>query len=129
MEAGKTLMQAEKEKRKWFIRIVSVIASVPVLGVGVGLLYFASIEPDLVYLFMLAALGLIVTLFGFVLFLHGFSSGPKKGKKYVTTDEIATQVAEEQEAQPETPPNKCPHCGTEIVSAGKFCGSCGKSLD
>lgn len=126
MEAGQTLMQAREKKRRGFTRIVSIIASVPVLGVGIGLLYFATVEVDLVYLFLFAALGLTVTLFGFMLVLGGLSGGSGK-KKYVTSGEIATRM--EEEGPPETPEGKCPHCGADIISAGKFCGACGKSIE
>lgn len=129
MEAGKTLMQAESEKRRAFTRAVSIVGSLPVLAVGIGLLYFATVEKDLVYLFLYVALGLIVTLFGFLLLLQGgLPSVPKRGKKYVAASEIAAAAQEEAEAAPEAPPNKCPHCGADVVSAGKFCGSCGKGL-
>jgi hypothetical protein len=117
-------MQAEKEKRNRLTNVASALASIPVLGVGVGLLYFAYPEQDPVYLFLYTALGLVVTLFGFVLLLQGIPRGGKK--KYVTTGEIAAKI--EEEGPPEVPENQCPHCGAEIVSAGKFCGQCGKSL-
>lgn len=129
MESGKTLMQAEQEKKRAFTRAVSAVASIPVLAVGVGLLYFATIEEDLVYLFLYVALGLTVTLFGFVLLLQGgLPPVPRRGKKYAAASEIAATMKEEAEAAPEVPANECPNCGAEIVSAGKFCGSCGKSL-
>ena len=125
METGQSLMQVRKEKSRKFTRVVSLIGSVPVLGVGVGLLYFATVEVDIVYLFLYAALGLVVTLFGCMLVLEAFSGGSGK-KKYVTGSEIAKKM--EEEGPPEVPANQCPHCGAEIVSAGKFCGSCGKSI-
>jgi hypothetical protein len=125
MEAGKTLMQVEQEKRKRFIRVVSAIAGLPVLGVGISLLYVAYSEPDPVYLFLYVALGLTVTLFGFVLLLSGI---PSREKKFVKSSEIAAKMQKEAETAPEVPPNTCPHCGTDIVSAGKFCGSCGKPV-
>jgi hypothetical protein len=131
MAAGKTLMQAESEKRKRFTRVVSAIASLPVLGVGIGLLYVAYSEPDPVYLFLYAALGLIVTLFGFILLLQGMPTG---GKKVVIRSETAKSGPDlpEKEAEApatEVPENKCPHCGADIISAGKFCGNCGKPLE
>jgi hypothetical protein len=127
MAVGKTLMQAEKEKRRKFIRVVSAVASLPILGVGIGLLYIAYDEPAPATLFLYVALGLIVTLFGFVLLLQGIPSMPSRGKKYVTAGEIATEM--EEETEPEVPEGKCPHCGADIISAGKFCGSCGKPLE
>jgi hypothetical protein len=126
MEAGKTLMQAENEKRSKFNQLISLIASLPVLAVGIGLLYFATIEADLFYLFLYIILGLIVTLFGFMLILQGGVTGGKK-KKYVTGGEIAKEM--EEEGPPETPEGKCPHCGADIISAGKFCGACGKGIE
>jgi hypothetical protein len=125
MEAGQTLMQVEKQKRTWFTRILSIILSFPVLGVGIGLLYFAAVEPDIVYLFLFAALGLVVTLFGFMLLLQSAPGGGKK--KYVTSGEIAIKI--EGEEPVEVPANQCPHCGAEIISAGKFCGACGKGIE
>jgi YgiT-type zinc finger domain-containing protein len=126
MEAGQTLMQVEKQKRTWFTRILSIILSFPVLAVGIGLLYFASVEPDIVYLFLYATLGLVVTLFGFMLLLQSPPGGGKK--KYVTSGEIAIKIEEEAKEAPEVPANQCPHCGAEIISAGKFCGACGKGI-
>jgi hypothetical protein len=126
MEAGQTLMQVERQKRTKFARFVSLIGSIPVLAVGVGLLYFATVEPDLVYLLLYVGLGLVVTLFGCMLVLEAFSGGGGK-KKYVTSGEIAAKI--EEEGPPEPPSNKCPHCGADIVSAGKFCGSCGKPVE
>lgn len=125
MVEGQTLMQAENEKRRGLTRVVSAIVALPVLAVGIGLLYFATLEADLVYLFLYVALGLVVTLFGFMLILQGIpGSGGKK--KYVTSGEIAKKM--EEEGPPEVPANQCPHCGAEIISAGKFCGACGKGL-
>ena len=126
MEAGQTLMQAETEKRSKFNKLVSLIASIPVLAVGIGLLYFATIELDIVYLFLYIVLGLVVTLFGFMLVLQGGVPSGGGKKKFVTGSEIAKKM--EEEGPPEVPANQCPHCRAEIVSAGKFCGSCGKGL-
>lgn len=126
MEAGQTLMQAEAEKRSKFNQLVSAIAALPVLTVGIGLLYFATVEEEMVYLFLYVALGLIVTLFGFMLILQGGLPGGGK-KKYVTGGEIAAEI--EKEGPPEVPANQCPHCGAEIISAGKFCGACGKGIE
>ena len=126
MEAGKTLMHAEREKRSKFNKLLSLIASIPVLGIGIGLLYVATVERDIVFLFFYAVLGLVVTLFGFMLILQG--GVPSRGKKkYVTSGEIALKI--EEEGPPETPANQCPHCGAEIISAGKFCGACGKGIE
>ena len=115
---GSTLMQAENEKRRKFIRAVSMMAGLPVLGVGISLLYFAYSETDYLYLFLFVALGLTVTLFGFVLMISGMPASGKKiaVSKPETPEEI--KVAE----------NKCPHCNSDIISAGKFCGNCGKPL-
>lgn len=125
MVEGQTLMQAENEKRRGLTRVVSAIVALPVLAVGIGLLYFATLEADLVYLFLYVALGLVVTLFGFMLILQGGLAGSGK-KKYVTSGEIVKKM--EEEGPPEVPANQCPHCGAEIISAGKFCGACGKGL-
>jgi tRNA(Ile2) C34 agmatinyltransferase TiaS len=61
-----------------------------------------------------------------MLILQGGVTGGKK-KKYVTGGEIAKEM--EEEGPPEAPEGKCPHCGAEIISAGKFCGSCGKGIE
>lgn len=114
---SKTLMQMENEKRRKFVRVLSMVAGLPVLGVGISLLYFASYETDYLYLFFFFALGLIVTLFGFMLIISGLPAGGKK---------IAVGKSE---GEVEAPENKCPNCGTEILSAGKFCGNCGKPLN
>ena len=114
---SKTLMQMENEKRRKFVRVLSMVAGLPVLGVGISLLYFASYETDYLYLFSFFALGLTVTLFGFMLIISGLPAGGKK---------IAVGNSE---GEVEAPENKCPNCGTEILSAGKFCGNCGEPLN
>ncbi len=123
--SGKTLMQIETEKRRKFKRVASAIAGLPVLGVGIALLYFGYSETDYLYLFLYFALGLTVTLFGFVLIISGLPAG---GKKFVTGSEITASMQKEQDA-PKAPDGMCPECGSEIVSAGKFCGNCGQPLD
>lgn len=124
-------MQAENEKRRKFARIVSAIASLPVLGVGISLLYIAYPEEDPVYLFLYAALGLIVTLFGFILLLQGMPTGRKKVVIKSETAKSGPDLSEKEAEAPatEVPENKCPHCGAEIISAGKFCGACGKGIE
>ncbi len=117
---GKTLMQVENEKRRTFTRVVSAIAGLPVLGVGIALLYFGYSETDYLYLFLYFALGLTVTLFGFMLMMSGL---PARGTN------INVSKPEKSEEGPKAPENKCPECGSEIVSAGKFCGNCGQPLD
>jgi len=124
MAEGQTMMQVEQAKRGKFTKAASVIASIPILGVGMGLLYIAFDEQALVFLFLYVALGLVVTLFGFVLLLQGVPSGG--GKKYVKGSDIAKQM--EKDGPPPTPEGVCPHCNADVVSAGKFCGACGKSL-
>ncbi|MEE8403448.1 MAG: zinc ribbon domain-containing protein [Candidatus Hydrothermarchaeaceae archaeon] len=123
--SGTTLMQIENEKRRTFKRVVSAIAGLPVLGVGVALLYFGYSETDYLYLFLYFALGLTVTLFGFMLMMSGL---PARGKKFVIGSEIAASMQKEQEGA-KAPEGKCPECGSKIVSAGKFCGNCGQPLD
>lgn len=116
---GKTLMQIENEKRKKFGKALLMIAGLPVLGVGISLLYFGYSETDYLYLFLYFALGLTVTLFGFMLIISGFPAGRKKI--------VVSKSGESGEFN--APANKCPYCDTDIVSAGKFCGNCGSPLD
>ncbi len=119
MIAGKTLMQVENERRRKFKKVLSLVAALPVLGVGVALLYFGYSETDYLYLFLYFALGLTVTLFGFMLMISGF---PTRDKKIVVTR------PEEPDAEFKAPADKCPYCDSDIVSAGKFCGNCGQQL-
>lgn len=117
--SGKTLMQIENEKRRNFTRVISMIAGLPVIGVGISLLYFGYSETDYLYLFLYFALGLVLTLFGFMLLVSG---------RPIKTPKITIGRTDEPVRKFKAPPDKCPYCDTDIVSAGKFCGSCGQEL-
>lgn len=124
MTAGKTLMQVENEKRKIFRKALSLIVALPVLGVGIVLLYFGYSEPDYLYLFLYVALGLTVTLLGFMMLFGGLPGRTSK----VAADKFAADKPED-EKKFRAPLSKCPACDSTITSAGKFCGNCGKALD
>ncbi len=100
------------------------LVSIPAILVGGGLLYVGYLEIMDVYILSYIFLGSTALLLG-VLLLLGFGSPPAKAKRR----EPLVMGGEEKEEKVETKnPDYCPNCGTPLVSAGKFCGTCGKSL-
>ncbi len=101
------------------------LLSLPAILVGAGLIYVGYFEQD-IYLFFYILLGSSLTLFGILLlFGHGISPRPAKKKKVdLKNDEPMDAV------EPLVRPQEfCPSCGSSILSAGKFCGSCGRPIN
>ncbi len=100
------------------------LLSLPAILIGGGLIYVGSFEVDVIYLFFYIFLGSSITLLGILLLMgRGLASKSKK-KKIVKVNEAITEIG-----QPEvTDSEYCPGCGASILSAGKFCGRCGREL-
>ncbi len=122
---GQSLMEIETRGRNKVLRAISAILSIPAIGIGAGILYFGYFEEDYVYLFGYFVLGLVLIVMGGWLFLSSISTekrGVKKSSiKHVTVGKKGANAQMKSSAV-------CPGCGAEIISAGKFCGSCGASL-
>ncbi|MEE8167632.1 MAG: zinc ribbon domain-containing protein [Candidatus Hydrothermarchaeales archaeon] len=104
------------------------LLSIPAVVIGIGLLYVGYFEIDVVYLFFYFFLGLTILLLG-LLILFGYGTAPAKslktddakGKENEKEKNVEGEIAKVQE--------HCPNCGAAILSAGKFCGTCGEPLN
>ena len=110
---GQSLMEIETKGRNKIFRVISVVLSIPAVGIGAGLLYFV--------------LGLAVIVMGGWLFLSSISTRRRGGRgtsiKHVT---VSKEGARDNVGMVDQ--GMCPSCGSKIISAGKFCGNCGASL-
>ncbi len=122
-----SLMEIETKDRNKIFRIISVVLSIPAMGIGTVLLYFGYFEEDYVYLFFYFVMGLAIIVMGGWLFLSSISTRRRGGKrtsiKHVTISKEGARENVEMMNQ-----ETCPGCGSKIISAGKFCGNCGASL-
>ncbi len=98
------------------------------------MIYVGISEVDYLYMFFYSFVGSALTLMG-ILFLLGYSLSPasKVAKKETveTRSEDIRETIAETKTVPEaksTSPVHCSSCGAPILSAGKFCGTCGKHL-
>ncbi len=110
------------------------LASIPAVIVGLGLLYVGLPEQNPLTLFFFVLLGLLLIVAGFALVL-GYRTLP-------APPTVLRRAPSEFESGEEAEPSQkgagpkaavhqlrhCPNCGAPILSAGKFCGTCGKVI-
>ncbi|MFQ5974742.1 MAG: hypothetical protein ACE5J5_00295 [Candidatus Hydrothermarchaeales archaeon] len=111
------------------MRILRIITSIPILAMGIGLIYFGYLEPSPLFLFIYLSLGLAMIVIGTQLFISGIKNGEMIYEKKSDLHKLEESTIEDTHVNggaPEREPEKCPNCGAEITTAGKFCGSCGK---
>jgi|GEM_PF-6461736 hypothetical protein len=114
---GKSLMDIRREEREKLRRIFSLILSVTSIVLGAALAYVGYSEESLLGLFFYFLFGLGLVFVGFQIFLMETKEKTKK---------VENNPPQEQQEKPDV--DKCPHCGADITTAGKFCGSCGRML-
>lgn len=130
---SKTLIQAREEARQRYMRTMSMVASLPAMLIGAAMLYFGYSEQNLVYLFLYFFFGLGLLLLGAQLLISGF---PSSSARIIRSSKVAEDLIGEAMAREggvsanykRDSAERCPNCGADITSAGKFCGSCGRVI-
>ncbi|MFQ6137227.1 MAG: hypothetical protein ACE5PM_08615, partial [Candidatus Hydrothermarchaeales archaeon] len=110
---------------------IYVMISIPVFGMGLALIYFAYLEINLLSLFIYFILGLAMIVIGTQLFLLGIGREKTRFNEKLDVkkwEEPAIERSNIHSNETEKILEICPNCGAEIKTAGKFCGSCGKSF-
>ncbi len=111
------------------------LASIPAVIVGLGLLYVGLPEQNPLTLFFFVLLGLLLVVAGFALVL-GYRKlpapptvlrrAPSEFESGVETEELPQKGAGPKAEVHQL--RHCPNCGAPILSAGKFCGTCGRVI-
>lgn len=111
------------------------LISLPAILIGAGMIYVGISEVDYIYMFFYALVGSALALMGILFLFLGYSlssasKAPKKEMAETKSEDVREAIAETKAAPEEKPTSQmhCPSCGAPILSAGKFCGTCGKPL-
>ena len=122
--------------------LVCMVKSLLAISGGSALIYigYLRIERlDPVTLALYAVVGMGAVLYGIRASLGIATRGedretgtdlmPEEGSSFEVGEEIARGPAPRRTAErPKPRPDKCPECGAQVTSGGKFCGKCGATL-
>lgn len=118
-----SLIQAKKDSRERLIKAVSRIIGVPVILIGLVILYYGYSEVNYLLLFFYSVIGLTIVIIGLKLVWPGMLG---QGKAMYIRTEPAKQKGK---TMKKGKTMYCTNCGAPIVTAGKFCGNCGEPID
>jgi uncharacterized membrane protein len=118
-----SLIQARKDSRERFIKAISRIIGLPVILIGLLILYYGYSEVNYLLLFFYFIIDLTIVIMGLKLIWPDML---RQGKAMYIRTEPAKQKGK---TMKKGKTMHCTNCGAPIVTAGKFCGNCGEPID